>query len=69
MASGPYVAKMLEKVCPICGKRFYPPVLDDWVYKKTKSHDGGYAYLCSWSCFNKFKGVKKSGRRKSNICR
>lgn len=33
----------IEKICPICGKRFYPPT-DEWAYRR------GDEYFCSWHC-------------------
>ncbi len=33
----------IEKICPVCGKRFYPPT-DEWAYRR------GEEYFCSWHC-------------------
>ena len=46
-----------EKICPICGKRFY--ITPDWVYKKSvriRHRQYGIKYSCSYSCHNKMKG-------------
>ena len=47
-----------EKVCRVCGKRFYG-ANEGWVYRK------GIDYMCSWTCFNLC--PDKKGRRGNRI--
>lgn len=53
-----YVGDLNEKICPICGKRFYPQDSGEWVYKRRRRDKrdhvlASYDYLCSWSCYKK----------------
>ena len=40
------------KVCPTCGKEFYIPNLDEWVFKRHGKNN--YRFFCKWSCLRKF---------------
>lgn len=51
-----------EKVCPVCGKRFY--ITPDWVYKvsvRIKSRQYAIKYQCSYSCYKVMKPQDKGG--------
>lgn len=39
----------IERVCPVCGKRFEVLYKNQWAYKKTRAK-GGYDFYCSWKC-------------------
>ena len=40
--------KIHEKVCPVCGKRFYM-ASDEWVYKRPVN--GRTKVYCTWTCY------------------
>ena len=39
----------IERVCPVCGKRFEVLYKNQWAYKKARAK-GGYNFYCSWKC-------------------
>lgn len=43
--------------CPICGKQFYVPFADIWVYARD------HRLVCSWSCLRQAEKVKLARRR------
>lgn len=46
-----------ERRCAICGRPFYPPVLEEWRYRKPrypKSTSSALIYFCSWGCMRKY---------------
>lgn len=56
-----------EHTCPVCGKLFQVPNVDDWVYRKNRYNER--YILCSWTCYRvvekEMEGrVKKRGRKK-----
>lgn len=51
-----------ERACSQCGKKIYPPVPSEWVYKYKK--DEKMHYQCSYSCYLKATSKLKDGRRK-----
>lgn len=49
----------IECTCPECGKIFYPPVKEQWVYRRYifKSNRTGAQdehLFCSWGCMRKY---------------
>ena len=38
----------IVRPCPVCGKKFYVPELQEWVYKRSGIP------LCSWTCLRKY---------------
>ena len=35
--------------CPICGREFYPPDVEEWAYR-TRQYSGAVRLYCSWHC-------------------
>ena len=50
---------LVERVCPICKKRFIVASPADWVYKKEA------VYFCSWGCMRKDEGKRNGGKGKN----
>ena len=43
------------KNCPTCGKEFFVPQLDDWVFKRyRRDKTKELMYFCKWSCVRKW---------------
>lgn len=45
-----------ERRCAICNKPFYPPVLEEWRFRKLRNpgHGNALVYFCSWGCMRKW---------------
>lgn len=54
--------------CPICGKEYYIPDVEVWVYKRHRSHTGDI-YFCSYKCTRKYDALHtpKANRIKAAI--
>jgi len=52
-----------EKICPVCGKRFYPPDAAAWVYKRRDEFNIS-TYICGWGCLNKYDSEEVNHGRK-----
>lgn len=46
-----------ERVCPVCGKHFFKAPAHVYKVKRDKYNT---VYMCSWTCFNRFKRMNKS---------
>ena len=60
-----YTDNWNERICPICGRHFYPPT-DEWVYRI------GELLLCSWRClcaFDRLPGTKNVSRYNRGVRR
>lgn len=47
--------------CPICGKLFWPPDLDTYVFKRTQQRS--IVYYCSWHCLREYEAHHVDGRK------
>lgn len=50
---------LISRICPICGKEFYPAPMH--VYK------AGEKLVCSYSCMLKYQSEKKTDRRSKTV--
>ena len=43
-------------ICSTCGKAFYIPLADDWVYQRQSQKGKAYKrhWFCSWGCMRKW---------------
>lgn len=60
-----------DKVCPICGSKFFVPDASMWAYKLKKAYTKKtrqiqYIYLCSWTCTNKARPSLQRGHKSYN---
>ncbi len=46
-----------ERTCPVCGKRFFIPIVPKWNYKYSST------YLCSYTCQMKYSKKDRHGRK------
>ena len=48
------------QTCKTCGKLFYCPMMEDWVYKRTVHTDKGdkRQWFCSWGCLRKWEAER-----------
>lgn len=42
----------VTKSCPICGKTFYIPCLNEWAYRRYAKT--GDLHFCSWHCLREY---------------
>lgn len=60
-----------DKICPVCGSRFFVSDASMWAYKlkkvyTKKTRQIQYMYLCSWTCTNKARPSVQRGHKSYN---
>ena len=45
-------------ICPICGKRFHIPYVDNWAYKTYYKRNSDVP-MCSWKCMRMAQSMSK----------
>ena len=59
-------AAPVYETCGSCGKKFYIPNKDAWVYHRyayRKSRENGHIWFCGWNCMRAWEKKNPIGRR------
>lgn len=57
MSDGKRNEGFVERICPMCGKKFFPPSLQQWTYKIN------WVCYCSWGCLQKKRAPQEARHR------